>query len=604
MAKRRGKESLKEDEKRALNKGSFKKLLGVFRFVAPYKKTFILGMICLLFSSTTLLVFPFLAGKLIDVASGKSWEVNSSLIINSINTLAIGLVAALFFQSIFSFFRVYLFAQVSERSMADVRKSVFSKMIMLPTTFFDKSRIGELISRITSDVSMLQDTFSTTLAELFRQIATLIIGVGVIFFIAPKLTFFMLATFPVLVLSALIFGKSIRKLSRATQDKLAEANTIVEETLQAINVVKAFTNELFEKKRYSSSLNEVVKIALKTATYRGAFISFVIFALFGGIVAVMWYGATLVQEGSMTVGDLLSFILYTTFIGGSIAGLGDIYGQVQRAIGASERVLEIIDEEGELIGENFSKVKFKGEITFNQVGFEYPTRSEIKVLKNINFKIGAGKKIALVGQSGAGKSTIIQLLSRYYDVTSGKIEIDGRDIKEYDLKSLRLNIGMVPQEVMLFGGTIKENIAYGRPEANEEEIIEAARKANALEFIEKFPEGMQTIVGERGVKLSGGQRQRVAIARAILKDPAILVLDEATSSLDAESEHLVQQALDELMKGRTTIMIAHRLATVRKADKIFVIKDGQIIEEGNHEELSADLTGMYSYLSRLQFQLN
>jgi ABC transporter fused permease/ATP-binding protein len=598
MAKRRGKDPLKEEDKRPLNKSNFKKLLGVFQYITPYKTTFIFGMICLIFSSTTLLVFPYLAGKLMDVASGKPW------IVNSITQITLGLIGVLFFQSIFSFFRVYLFAQVSERSMADVRKAVFSQMVMLPTTFFDSRRIGELISRITSDVSMLQDTFSTTLAELFRQIATLIIGVGIIFYIAPKLTLFMLATFPVLVLSALVFGKSIRKLSKATQDKLAEANTVVEETLQAINVVKAFTNEIFEKKRYAKSLDEVVNIALKTATYRGAFISFVIFALFGGIVAVMWYGATLVESGAMTVGDLLSFVLYTTFIGGSIAGLGDIYGQVQRAIGASERVLEIIDEHREDINEFTHKPKLKGEISFKNVVFAYPTRKELSVLKDISFNIGAGQKVALVGQSGAGKSTIIQLLSRFYDVSEGEIQMDGKALADYDLSLLRQNIGLVPQEVMLFGGTIKENIAYGKPNATDEEINEAAKKANAFEFIEKFPEKMETIVGERGVKLSGGQRQRVAIARAILKDPAVLILDEATSSLDAESEHLVQQALDELMKGRTTIMIAHRLATIRKADKIFVLKEGEIVEQGSHEELSSDTTGIYSYLSRLQFQLN
>ncbi|MEQ9164952.1 MAG: ABC transporter transmembrane domain-containing protein [Fulvivirga sp.] len=598
MANKRGKDPLKEEDKRPLNKSNFKKLLGVFQYITPYKTTFIVGMICLIFSSTTLLVFPYLAGKLMDVASGKPW------IVNSITQITLGLIGVLFFQSIFSFFRVYLFAQVSERSMADVRKAVFSQMVMLPTTFFDSRRIGELISRITSDVSMLQDTFSTTLAELFRQIATLIIGVGIIFYIAPKLTLFMLATFPVLVLSALVFGKSIRKLSKATQDKLAEANTVVEETLQAINVVKAFTNEIFEKKRYAKSLDEVVNIALKTATYRGAFISFVIFALFGGIVAVMWYGATLVESGAMTVGDLLSFVLYTTFIGGSIAGLGDIYGQVQRAIGASERVLEIIDEHREDINEFTHKSKLKGEISFKNVVFAYPTRKELSVLKDISFNIGAGQKVALVGQSGAGKSTIIQLLSRFYDVSEGEIQMDGKALADYDLSLLRQNIGLVPQEVMLFGGTIKENIAYGKPDATDEEINEAAKKANAFEFIEKFPEKMETIVGERGVKLSGGQRQRVAIARAILKDPAVLILDEATSSLDAESEHLVQQALDELMKGRTTIMIAHRLATIRKADKIFVLKEGEIVEQGSHEELSSDTTGIYSYLSRLQFQLN
>ena len=598
MAKNRSREPLSKEDKRALNKKNFKKLIGVFSFVTPYKGKFILGMICLLFSSTILMAFPYLLGKLVDIASGKTW------VLSSINQVALAIVAVLFFQSIFSFFRVYLFAQVSERSMADVRLSVFSKMVMLPTTFFDQRRVGELISRITSDVALLQDTFSITLAELFRQIATLIIGVIVISFIATKLTLFMLLTFPFLVLGAMLFGKSIRRLSKETQDKLAEANIIVEETLQAIHVVKSFTNELFERNRYNKNLQETVKIALKTATYRGAFISFIIFALFGGIVAVLWYGATLVQGGEMSIGDLLTFVMFTIFIGGSVAGLGDMYSQIQRAIGASERVLEIIDEQPEQKDLSNRTEKLNGQIEFSNVGFAYPTRKELNVLSDINFKIEHGQKVALVGPSGAGKSTIIQLLSRYYTTDKGIISVDGKSLEEYRLEELRGNIGMVPQEVMLFGGTIRENIAYGRPNSTGEEIIEAAEKANAMEFITKFPEGMETIVGERGVKLSGGQRQRIAIARAILKDPAILVLDEATSSLDAESEYLVQQALDKLMEGRTTIMIAHRLATVRKADTIFVIKDGKIVERGNHEELSSNNDGVYQHLSKLQFQLN
>ena len=600
----RNREPLSEEEKRKLNKSNLKKLIGIFQYVKPYRTQFILGMICLLFSSTVLLAFPYLAGKLMDVASGNNWIISSNWTISSIDQIALGLLGVLVLQSIFSFFRVYLFAQVNERAMADLRLDVFSNMVALPASFFDRRRVGELISRITSDVSMLQDTFSVTLAELFRQTATLIIGVVVIFYMAPKLTLFMLLTFPVLVLSALIFGKSIRKLSKSTQDQLAESNTIVEETLQAIQVVKAFTNEWFEKSRYSKSLQATVRIALKTATYRGAFIGFIIFALFGGIVAVMWYGATLVSNGTMSIGELLSFVLYTTFIGGSIAGLGDIYSQLQRAIGASERVLEIVQETPEPIEEATVAAKLSGQIGFNDVGFSYPTRKEYEVLKGISFEVAAGQKVALVGPSGSGKSTIAQLLARYYTVDSGLISIDGKPINDTNLSLLRQNIGVVPQEVMLFGGTILENIAYGRPSATKEEISEAARQANAMEFIERFPEQMDTLVGERGVKLSGGQRQRIAIARAILKDPAILILDEATSSLDAQSEHLVQQALDTLMQGRTTIIIAHRLATVRKADNILVIKDGEIVETGTHTELSADENGVYNHLAKLQFQLN
>lgn len=593
MAKKRG-TALEPEEKRKLNKQNLSKLGGIFRFLLPYRTEFIAGLVFLLFSSLTLLTFPFVAGKLIDTAQGSSW------IVNDVNSIALILIGILAVQSIFSFFRVWLFSLVSERSMRDIRQQLYSRLVRLPMTFFDKRRTGELISRITADVSQLQDTFSTTLAELFRQIVTLVAGIGFLLFNTPKLTVFMLGTFPVLILIAMFFGRFIRKLSKKTQDELAAANVIVEETLQSISTVKSFVGESYESARYGKGLNAVVGVALTTAKYRGAFISFIIFALFGGIVAVMWYGASLVAEGQMSVGELVSFVLYTTFIGGSIAGLGDIYSQLQKAIGSSERVLEIMDEEPESeFGE--SSGKFEGKIEFSEVGFRYPTRPEVEVLKNVSFRVESGEKVALAGHSGAGKSTIIQLLLRFYEAEKGTIRIDGRDVKDWDLKVLRSKIGIVPQEVLLFGGSIRENIAYAKPNATEEEIILAAKKANAWQFISQFPEGLGTLVGERGVKLSGGQRQRVAIARAILKDPAILILDEATSSLDAESESLVQQALDELMKGRTTLIIAHRLATIRKVDRIYALSEGKIVEQGSHKELIADEGGFYANLVRLQF---
>ncbi len=467
-------------------------------------------------------------------------------------------------------------------------------------SFFDSRRVGELMSRITADVSTLQDTFTVTLAELLRQSLTLIIGITVIFFLAPQLTAFMLLTFPVLVILALFFGKFIRKLSRKTQDKLAEANVIVEESLQSIHVVKAFTNELFELARFKKSLNEVVAVAIHAARYRGLFVSFVILALFGGIVAVGWYGAYLVQSNALSVGELFSFIIYTSFIGGSIAGLGDIYTQLQRSIGASERLLEILEQHDEAEPTVGEPVRLSGELTFDYVHFSYPGRPDVEVLKDLSFTIRAGEKVALVGQSGSGKSTIINLIQRFYPVEQGAILADGRSISSYPLTAYRKNLGIVPQEVILFGGTIRENIAYGKPDATPEEIREAARKANALEFIERFPEGFDTLVGDRGVKLSGGQRQRIAIARAILKDPAILILDEATSSLDSHSERLVQEALEQLMEGRTAIIIAHRLSTIKKVDRIFVINHGQLAEMGSHAELTSLTNGIYSNLLKMQ----
>lgn len=591
MAKK--KTPLEEHEKRKLNKANFRQLLGVFRFVLPYKNYFILGLIALFFSSTTLLAFPYVAGKLIDAASGESW------IVNDLNLIAMLLVGVLLIQSLFSFARVWLFAQVSEKSMRDVRLSLYGRILRLPMAFFDKNRTGALISRITADVSMLQDTFSVTLAELIRQIITLVVGTLFLILATTKLTLFMLATFPVLVILAMVFGKFIRKLSKKSQQYLAEANVIVEETLQSILTVKAFAGEDYEQKRYRSGLGKVVDTALNAAAYRGAFISFIIFALFGGIVGVMWYGATLVSAGEMSVGDLVSFILYTTFIGGSIAGLGDIYGQLQRAIGASERVLEILEEKPETVKNEGESPAISGDISFEQLTFSYPTRPEVEVLKGLNLDIKAGEKVALVGHSGAGKSTIIQLLLRFYQPQSGQILIDGKPLDNYQLKFFREQVAVVPQEILLFGGSIKENIAYGKPSASEDEIITAAKKANAWSFIQKFPEGLNTLVGERGVKLSGGQRQRIAIARAILKDPAILVLDEATSSLDAASEALVQDALQELMKGRTTLIIAHRLATIRQVDQIYMLRDGQVVESGNHQALWA-AGGFYAELVNLQ----
>jgi ABC-type multidrug transport system fused ATPase/permease subunit len=596
MARGRRDDIPEEDKKRKVSGRDFREALKIFRFVLPYKVYFILGLIFLGFSALTSLAFPLLAGELINAAVGKSDF--------TINQVGAGLLISLVLQAVFSFFRVELFARVSENTLRDIRSTLYSKMITLPIRYLENKRVGELISRLTADVNQLQDVISYSLAEFLRQIITLLVGITIVVIRSPQLTLFMLGIFPLIIGAALFFGRYIRKLSKATQDQLAKTNIIVEETLQAVNVVKAFTNEVYEVRRYDTALEQVMGTALKTARLRGGFTSFIIVALFGGIFSILWYGTTLLASGAIKEGELFEFILYTVFIGGAMGGMGDLYAQLQKTIGASERVRDILGEQSEVtLAEEVKTTRIYGEITFEDVNFSYPSRPDMPVLRGIDFRMEAGQKIALVGYSGAGKSTIVQLLMRYHTATSGRILVDGQDVTSFDIRQLRRNIGVVPQEVALFGGTIRENIAYGKPGAPDTEIREAARKANALDFILTFPEGLDTVVGERGVKLSGGQRQRIAIARAILKDPAILILDEATSSLDAESEKLVQDALDELMKGRTTIIIAHRLATIRKVDYIYVISEGRISESGTHDQLADLDNGIYQHLLRLQFEL-
>jgi ATP-binding cassette, subfamily B, bacterial len=391
---------------------------------------------------------------------------------------------------------------------------------------------------------------------------------------------------------------------------LAEVNIIAEETMQNINMVKAYTNEAYESKRYYVKVYDTLQLALKNSLYRGTFISFIIVATFGALMFVLWYGSGMVQAYQLdktqgiSEGDLVSFLIITVFIGAALGGLSDAFGRILKALGASERILEIIDLSSETDTKDYTPIKLNGSIQFQDIKFAYPSRKDIEIYKNLNFKVEQGKKIALVGTSGAGKSTVFNLLLSYYKPDGGNILIDNKNINEISIKQLRGNIAIVPQEVILFGGTIRENILYGKLDASEDEIIDATKKANAWQFISQFPEGLDTKVGERGIKLSGGQRQRIAIARAILKDPAILLLDEATSALDAESEVLVQEALNNLMQNRTTLIIAHRLSTIRNVDTIFVLDRGAIVEQGNHNELSQKTDGVYNNLLKLQYQIS
>jgi ABC-type multidrug transport system fused ATPase/permease subunit len=581
-------------DKVKVDKQGLKKALKIFQFVIPYKWTFVIGMLFLLLSNLTTMSFPLLIGQMTKVIEGKSEY--------HINEVTLFFFAILILQAILSFLRIYTFAQVSEKAMRDVRQSLYAKIITMPIFNFEKRRVGELMSRITSDITQLQDVLSITLAEFFRQIFTLVGGIALITYLSWKLTLFMLATFPVLVIAAIVFGKFIRKISKKSQDELASTNIIVEETFQSIQAVKSFTNEAYEVNRYTSSLNRVIEAALKAATMRGAFVSFVIFALFGGIVGVVWYGAALVAQGDMILADLLTFIFYTAFIGGSVGGLGDIYAQLQKTIGSSDRILEILEDPSEidLANQKSTKALDFGTISIEDLHFSYPSRPSVEILKGISIDIEPGQKIAIVGTSGTGKSTLAQLMMRFYEPNAGHIKLNGQNIQEYSVSDWRGMLALVPQEVLLFGGTIRENIAYGKPGSSQAEIEHAAEQAFAKEFIESFPEKWDTLVGERGVKLSGGQRQRIAIARAILRNPKFLILDEATSALDSESEKWVQSALEELMKNRTSLIIAHRLSTIRTADQIIVMEEGKILERGNHDKLMKIKNGVYRNMVTLQ----
>lgn len=594
---RRKKDDQSDTPKKKITKSDLKKSLRLFKYVKPYKNTFAIGFVFLLLSSVTSMVFPYLTGKLVDSANSE--------MLKEINTIALALLGVFAANAVFSYFRIYLFAIVTQKTLADLRQSTYRHLIKLPMHFFSERRVGELNSRIASDISLLQETLTTTIAELIRQVLTIFIGIALLSYISVKLTLLMLGLVPVVILIAIIFGRFIKRLSKEAQEKVAESNTIVEETLQGITTVKAFANEFFENMRYRDKTNEIVGISLRGAKWRGAFASFIIFALFGSIVGVIWYGVILVNENGLSIGDLFTFILYSVFVGASMGGLADLYSQLQKAIGATENLMEILDETPEDISDEQLTLltRVNGDVSFDQVNFAYPSRSDVQVLKSVSFSASHGEQIAIVGPSGAGKSTVTNLLLRFYNPTSGSIQIDGKPIQDYSLSELRSHMSIVPQDVLLFGGTIKENIGYGKIGATDAEIMEAAKQANAHLFIDGFPEKYETIVGERGIQLSGGQRQRIAIARAILKNPSILILDEATSALDSESEKLVQEALETLMKGRTSIVIAHRLSTIRKADKILVLNEGQLVESGTHEELSNQENGIYQNLSNLQLEV-
>jgi ABC-type multidrug transport system fused ATPase/permease subunit len=579
------------------NKSGIASAMRLYKYIKPYRGQYFLGIFFLLGASLASLAFPKLLGDLVNSDSSTTFGQNLS-------QTAILIAIILVLQAIFSYLRIVLFVNVTEKSLASLRLASYSHLIKLPLQFFDRRRVGELNSRISADVALLQETMTSTLAEFIRQIIIIVGGVALLGTISIKLTGFMLIILPPTMIVAKFFGKFIRKFSKDIQSELADSNTIVEETLQGIQSVKAFTNEYIEIARYKHKTKEIADLGMTSGKYRGAFSSFIILGLFGAIATVVWKGSQLMQAGEMAAGDLFSFVIYSVFVGGNISGLANVYTNIQKFIGATEDLFKIYDEEPEDIQDVKvidPKYKMNGQINMKKLNFSYPSRKDQQVLTDINLDIESNKVVALVGHSGAGKSTIASLLLMLHLPPKNTLFFNNIDSHDFPLSALRSQISLVPQDIFLFGGSIGENIAYGRPDASKEDIYDAAQKANALEFIERFPEEFDTIVGERGTQLSGGQRQRIAIARAILKDPKILILDEATSSLDSESEKLVQEALEKLMKGRTSIVIAHRLSTIRKADEIIVMEQGQIVEQGTHEKLMKFPEGKYNKLIQLQY---
>ncbi len=586
-----------EIPKRKITLSGLKNAFRLYSYIRPYRTIYIIGLIFLFGSSVTNLAFPKLLGDLVSAG-------NEGRLVEQLNRIALLLAGLLVIQAVFSYFRTILFVKVTERSLADLRQDTYNHLIQLPVRFFDQRRVGELNSRISADISLLQETMTSTLAEFVRQVIIIVGGIALLVYTSFELTIFMLAILPGVVLLAVFFGRFIRSYSRKAQKEVAESNTIVEETLQGIQSVKAYTNEFFEMGRYRDRTMKIASIGIKGGRYRAAFSSFLILGLFGALIAVVWRGTLLMASGEIDAGELFSFVLYSGFIGGTIGGMASVFTTIQRFLGATEDLFEIFNEDPEKLEEPSPlkpETQLSGKVTFHNLSFTYPSRPEEPVLRDISLEILPNQVVALVGSSGAGKTTMTSLLLRFHEPTSGGILFDGIEGKDIPLSDLRRQIALVPQDIFLFGGTIRENILYGDPSAKEEQVMEAARQANAWEFIERFPDKLDTVVGERGTQLSGGQRQRVAIARALLKNPRILILDEATSSLDSESEKLVQEALDHLMEGRTSIVIAHRLSTVRNAHQIFVLDEGRIAESGTHRELMQIPGGKYRMLSELQF---
>jgi subfamily B ATP-binding cassette protein MsbA len=556
------------------------RLLGL---LAPHRGRFFIATLALLGGSGIALLYPQAARRAIDLGLSEGGD---STQLNTIALIALVLIGV---HAFIVWARHYLMSWLGERVVTDLRRQVYAKLLQLPPSWFWERRTGELTGRLASDVTVIESAVGSELSISLRHFIQLIGGLVLLFVENARLTLIMLSVIPPLVLGVVVFGRKIRKMSKALQDRLAVASGRVDEIVSAIGTVQAFTQEPREREAYGEDVEGAFEEALSLARWRGAFMATVTAAGFAGMVLILWVGGRAVIAGELSPGDLTAFLLYTMMVAASLGSLAGVWSSLMRAVGATERLYEILDEEPDIEDpvDPIALPDGGGSVVFKQVSFRYPSRPDVQVLDNIDLSIAPGQAVALVGHSGSGKSTLTSLLLRFFDPDGGAVQLEGVDIRQLTLSDLRSALAIVAQEPVLFSGSLRENIAYGRPDATDAEIESAARDAHAHEFITGFPDGYDTIIGERGVKLSGGQRQRIAIARAIVLDPRVLILDEATSNLDSESEFLVQEALARLMEGRTTLVVAHRLSTVRDADRIVVIDKGHIVESGTHSELMA-----------------
>ncbi|HKP11034.1 MAG TPA: ABC transporter transmembrane domain-containing protein [Blastocatellia bacterium] len=577
--------------------GSPRDLLRLLSYAKPYRLRITLALLCFLIAGALGLIFPQVLRRIIDATFTSDKD------LGRLNQFTLLLAAVFFGEATFAFFRTYLMASTGQKVLADIRLQLYGHLLKLPASFFATRSVGELTSRLAADVTTVQAISTIGMVALLRQSLQTTGALVLVILTNPKLAALMLAIVPLVVLGAAAYGRYIKRISVRVLDNLAAAMAVLSETLSAIRVVQLFVREDYERGRYGAKVQATLKVAVRRALANGGFQAFMIFAVSGGILIVFWAGSRMVITGQITPGELIAFLVYTSAVAQGMGGLSEVYAQFNEAIGATRRIFELLDTKPAIAdGENAQPLtEVRGHVQLRDVHFSYPDERNAPVLSGINIDAKSGQIIALVGPSGAGKTTLISLIPRFYDVAAGAILIDGQDVRSLRLADLRQAIGVVPQETILFSGTVRENIAYGKLDASEAEIEAVARAAHAHDFISEFPAGYDTVVGEKGVKLSGGQRQRIAIARALLKDPAILVLDEATSSLDSESEYLIQSALETLMQGRTTFVIAHRLSTIRQADRIVVMDQGRIVEEGAHDELLTS-AGLYRQLYDRQFQ--